>query len=87
MPKRFIYRAYKVRSNKSGPSFPEERKDSDYAIQSVLELEEKRLERMLTLREIADIMQHFCSSDESEGLPSFASNYSKRPSIFHPKKH
>jgi hypothetical protein len=87
MPKRFIHRAYKGRSNKSGTAFPEERNDSDYAIQSMLELEEKRLERMLTLREIADIMQHFCSSDESEGLPSFASNNSTRPSTLHPKKH
>ena len=87
MPKRFIHRAYKGRSNKIGPAFPEERNDSDYAIQSVLELEEKRLGRMLTPREIADITQHYCSSDERENLPSFASNYSTRPSTFRPKKH
>jgi hypothetical protein len=49
MPKRFIHRAYKGRSNKIGPAFPEERNDSDYAIQSVLELEEKRLGRMLNI--------------------------------------
>ena len=82
-----IHRAHKGRSNNSGPSFPDEPTENEYAIQSMLELEEKRLERMLTIREIADIMQHFCSSDESEGLPSFASNYSTRPSTLHPKKH
>ena len=87
MPKRFTHRAYKGRSNKSGPAFPDEPTENEYAIQSMLELEEKRLERMLTLREIADIMQRFGSCDESEGLPSFASNNSKRPSRPRPKEH
>ena len=65
MPKRIIHCAHKVLSNKFGPAFPEERDDSDYAIKSVVELEEKRLERMLTLREIADIMQRFGSTGET----------------------
>ncbi len=65
MPKRIIHCAHKGRSNKFGPAFPEERDDSDYAIKSVVELEEKRLERMLTLREIADIMQRFGSTGET----------------------
>ena len=70
MPKRFIHRAYKGRSNKSGTAFPEERNDSDYAIQSMLELEEKRLERMLTHREIDDIMQRFASSGKNNAYYS-----------------
>ena len=77
----------KSRGNEFRPEFAEERRDSEYAIQSVVELEEKRLERMLTPREIADIMQHFCSSDEIEGLPNLASNYPIRPSLLRPKKH
>ena len=65
MPKQITRRAHKGRSNKSGPAFPDEPTESEYAIQSVLELEEKRLERMLTLREIADIMQRFGSTGET----------------------
>lgn len=87
MPKQITRRFHTGRSNKSGPAFPDEPTESEYVIQSMVEVEEKRLGRMLTPREIADITQHYCSSDEGENLPSFARNYSTRPSTFHPKKH
>ena len=59
MPKRFIHCAHKDRSNKSGPAFPDEPTESEYAIQSMVELEEKRLGRHLNPRETDDLVRRF----------------------------
>jgi hypothetical protein len=41
----------------SGVDSAEDRNDSEYAIQSMIELEEKRLERMLTPNEVDNIVR------------------------------
>jgi len=65
MPKQITRRFHIGRSNKSGPAFPDEPTENEYVIQSMVELEEKRLERMLTHCEIDDIMQRFASTCET----------------------
>jgi hypothetical protein len=65
MPKQITHRAYIGQSNKSGPAFSDEPTESEYVIQSMVEVEEKRLERMLTHCEIDDIMQRFASTRET----------------------
>ena len=53
----------------SGVNSAEDRTDSEYAIQSMIELEEKRLERMLTPLEVDVIMRRFSSPDEIQQWP------------------
>ena len=50
----------------SGVDSAEDRNDSDLAIQSMIELEEKRLERMLTPNEVDNIVRRFSSPDETD---------------------
>ena len=50
----------------SGVDSAEDRSDSDFAIQSMIELEEKRLERMLTPNEVDNIVRRFSSPDETD---------------------
>jgi len=52
----------------SGVDSTEDRTDSDLAIQSMIELEEKRLERMLTPNEVDNIVRRFSSPDETDEL-------------------
>ena len=59
----------KQRLDKSGGNSAEDRTDSEYAIQSMIELEEKRLERMLTPLEVDVIMRRFSSPDEIQRWP------------------
>ena len=47
----------------------EDRNDSEYAIKSMIEIEEKRLERMLTPLEVDVIMRRFSSPDEIQQWP------------------
>jgi hypothetical protein len=65
MPNQITHRAHKGRSNKSGTAFTDEPTEREYVIQSMVELEQKRLGRMLTPREIDDIMQRFASTGET----------------------
>ena len=50
----------------SGVDSAEDRTDSDLAIQSMIELEEKRLERMLTPNEVDNIARRFSSPHETD---------------------
>jgi hypothetical protein len=63
MPNRRSRSSLKARSNESGSESAEEKSDSEYAIQSVVELEEKRLGRKLKASEIQSVINFIYQFD------------------------